>query len=594
MSARARKGRAVAFARDDSAPQRGRPDNVTGLYFEITPRCGRSYVLDYRDLRPRGMALGFASAIRRMTELGGPIGARPTLAAYAATGRMFCSYLMEAVPHIRSPAALRAAHVDGFEAWMTAGGKTRVHLFTRLSKIIQLLRNIDEHGEPSISDDLRERLQFTSDQRFVRPTPRDAYSPYVARQLRDAARADIAAIIRRLDGAPVIPCSRDIRQYADPVIDIIRKRGVIGYLDPAYRQLASAIRRQGGAPGELLKELHSRFYLNIHDLPPMLALLSLETGLEIECVKSLKADCLSSISRGAANVAYKKRRAHGAAHKTIRVRDGGSTTPGGLVRTIIKLTERSRRFSPSDSLWSYYHAGEFKCGILHPKITVDAWVRRHNIVDDDGGPLHLTLSRLRKTHKALWYLKSEGHMARFAVGHTPEIAAAHYADIPALRHLHEEAVADAFSEAVASAGPTVLTRREERQRIKAAARLKTPHKKLAVLQGGQDVWLASCSGFTDSPFGAKGDPCPTPFWGCLECANAVITERKLPAILAFLDFIETQRAAMSAPDWAAKFSRAHQRITSQVLPSFDSGVIAAVRKETINAPVLYLPPEARQ
>jgi intergrase/recombinase len=60
----------------------------------------------------------------------------------------------------------------------------------------------------------------------------------------------------------------------------------------------------------------------------------------------------------------------------------------------------------------------------------------------------LRLSQLRKTHKALWYLKTEGHMARFAVGHTAEIAARHYADIPSLRPLHEQTVADALEEAL--------------------------------------------------------------------------------------------------------------------------------------------------
>ncbi|MEZ5712866.1 MAG: hypothetical protein R3E11_09480 [Sphingobium sp.] len=79
---------------------------------------------------------------------------------------------------------------------------------------------------------------------------------------------------------------------------------------------------------------------------------------------------------------------------------------------------------------------------------------RHRIVDDDGKPLYLLLSRLRKTHKALWY-KTEGHMARFAVGHSREVAARHYADLPSLRPLHEATVADAFREAVDAAMPTI-------------------------------------------------------------------------------------------------------------------------------------------
>ncbi|MFX7961235.1 hypothetical protein ABTK60_20310, partial [Acinetobacter baumannii] len=75
----------------------------------------------------------------------------------------------------------------------------------------------------------------------------------------------------------------------------------------------------------------------------------------------------------------------------------------------------------------------------------------------------------------------------------------------------------------------------------------------ALLDGDQDVWLAACAGFQNSPFAEAGSPCPQPFWGCLECRNAVITARKLPAILAFLDFIEGERAGLSAADWSIKF-----------------------------------------
>ena len=89
-----------------------------------------------------------------------------------------------------------------------------------------------------------------------------------------------------------------------------------------------------------------------------------------------------------------------------------------------------------------------------------------------------------------------------------------------------------------------------------------------LLDGDQDVWLASCAGFYASPYGRPGEPCPQPFWGCLDCGNAVITARKLPAILAFLAFIEAEREGLAAADWRAKFGHIHARITNQVLPAF--------------------------
>ena len=75
-------------------------------------------------------------------------------------------------------------------------------------------------------------------------------------------------------------------------------------------------------------------------------------------------------------------------------------------------------------------------------------------------------------------------------------------------------------------------------------------------------------------------------------ANPVITARKLPAILAFLAFVEEQRCSLPASDWAAKFGRVHTRITVQVLPVFSDAVIAEARRQ-MGSERLYLPPEAR-
>ncbi len=170
--------------------------------------------------------------------------------------------------------------------------------------------------------------------------------------------------------------------------------------------------------------------------------------------------------------------------------------------------------------------------------------------------------------------------------------------MPALRPLHEATVAEAFREAVASAVmPTVLTPEQEatwRADPAHAPSLPGKHDPAVLLGGEQDVWLASCAGFHASPHGPAGAPCPLPFWGCLECPNAVITARKLPAILSFLDFIEDQRRALHAGDWAVKFGRAHARIKSDVLPAFEAAIVTEARQVLAAEPVpIYLPPEAR-
>jgi hypothetical protein len=120
-----------------------------------------------------------------------------------------------------------------------------------------------------------------------------------------------------------------------------------------------------------------------------------------------------------------------------------------------------------------------------------------------------------------------------------------------------------------------------------------PVEVIAFLDGAQDLWLASCGGFYASPFGTKGQPCPVPFWGCLDCGNAVITSRKLPALIAFLTFMVARRETLQAADWAAKFGRAHRRIAEQILPAFPAAVVAAARTVAESqAGLLHLPPEA--
>lgn len=74
----------------------------------------------------------------------------------------------------------------------------------------------------------------------------------------------------------------------------------------------------------------------------------------------------------------------------------------------------------------------------------------------------------------------------------------------------------------------------------------------------------------------------------------MITTRKLPAILSFLDFIEDQRKALSAGNWMIKFGRAYSRITNQILPAFAPAALLEAREALAQEPALiYLPPEAR-
>ena len=469
------------------------------------------------------------------------MGAASTIKQHLQAYWSFFAHLHEHARAVRGPADLRAEHLDGYDAALEASGRSSLFRHTLIAKPIIALRSIDVDRPGLLDAKLRDRLLYTSTGPVGRSRPRDAYSPFIVRQLRDAARSDVTAVLQRLRAGPVLEGDRALQDLTTAAHAIIAERGLLTEHDPEYGLLYHARWRRGLASKALATTLHAGHHLTAPDVIAFIVLISLETGMEVECVRTLEADCLRNPRAGTVEVAYLKRRAHGAEYKTIRVRDRGSTTPGGLIRKVVELTAAARRHYRGSSLWLHYKLGKLDHRVGHMRERTDAWTARHGVVDDEGQPLRLLLSRLRKTHKALWYLKTEGHMARFAVGHTREVAARHYADLPLLRPLHEAAVADAFTEAAAAAAPTVLPPEAEAG-WRAAPTLPRdaaagPDVE-ALLGGEQDVWLAACAGFYHSPFGVAGAPCPQPFWGCLDCGNAVITARKLPAILAFLTFIE--------------------------------------------------------
>lgn len=595
MTRRPRKGSSVRFTPTDGVAPAHAADPVRGLRFNIEARYGGTAEVNLVGERPRAIAVAFAGALRRQSQLGGSLGARSTIKQHLSAYLRFFAYLREHST-VKTPADLRTDDIDRYEDFLEAGGMTPIHRHTVLAKAILALRAIDADQPGLLDEGLRHRLSYTSAQPVGRSRPRDAYSPFVARQLRDAAREDIAKIFRRI-GNPLDAGDGDanIHRVTDEANARIALSGRLSSGDRTFKSLYFMRLRRGLPVSNLAEDLHARFHLRAIDIPPLLTFLSLETGLELECCKALTIDCLRNPGPGTIEIAYVKRRARGAEHKQIRVRDGGIGTPGGLVRKLIEVTAFTRQFLQSDCIWLFYHTGrkQLRAGIQYPEELVDRWSSSHRIVDDNAEQLHLVLSRLRKTHKALWYLKTEGHMARFAVGHTPEVAARHYADIPSLRPLHEATVAEAFSDVVVAAGPTVLAPANEDSWRQSDVPPKELEDRDSILRGDQDVWLAACSGFHSSPYAAPEAPCSQPFWGCLECRNAVITARKLPALVAFQQFIEEQRANLSASDWAMKFGRAYARIAGQVLPAFPESMVAAARSEA-KAHVFYLPPEARQ
>nr|WP_233279046.1 MULTISPECIES: hypothetical protein [Rhizobium/Agrobacterium group] len=528
---------------------------------------------------------------------------RRTLAGKVRHLRRFWRFLAETATTIERLDDVTVDLIDRYENWLLQQVMGQSQLRTVISSLIGLLRLAVEQDPNRFSHALATRLTWLGRGERAPRRPRDAYSSGITAAVRAAARNQVADAAKRLLRVDAVPPRRSdiedcpaLHSMYDDVVNILVRDGSILATDPVCERLKHSLQRRK-MPPLYIEPLHGQFHLTRFDVVGFLALLSLETGMEIECLAGLKADCLRNPSRGYVEIEYCKRRARGSEWKRLRVRDGGSSTPGGIIRQAIRLTERARKHTGADALWTWWCValGLRPHSVDHYNVV--AFVKHHQLTDDNGDPLRLELSRLRKTQKAERYLRTQGQLEDFAIGHTVAVAARHYADIPALRHIHEQTIADALREALDAAFKPTLLPPPMEEAIRAnpvsSGLPGPPDQTLALLDGEQDVWLASCAGFHSSPFARQGDACPTPFWGCLECANAVITTRKLPALIAFDTFIVAQRAVMDEGAWSVRFGRAHRRIVEQILPAFPEKVVADARAGAA-ANLIYLPPEANE
>jgi hypothetical protein len=299
-----RPGRRALFPEVLPDPEGEAATAIASLRFNVT-LADRSITIDLTTLSGRKtLAQALAGALWRACQVGGPAGSISTAAAYANALKFFWRYLDSATPSVTRLSHVSAACIDGFDVWMEERGLHPNHRLHRMSKVLNLFR-LAEAAEPGcLPPDASRRLMYTSDRPGVRARPRDAYGDDVATALRNAARADLTTLIGRFAETDRIPTLEDADRTKalavahERAMAVIDAEGVIGHRHPVFKQLYT-LRRESGLPNDrLIHDLHGRRHLLAADLVPLMVLLSLDTGLEIEAIKELRSDCLKNPSSG--------------------------------------------------------------------------------------------------------------------------------------------------------------------------------------------------------------------------------------------------------------------------------------------------------
>jgi hypothetical protein len=569
------------------------------LRIEVTFPNNRPAVVDWTREPQQRLLRALGAELAASCDVGQGTGSPHTLRNRARSCLLWARWLDSTEAMDMRVSDLLPRHLDGFESHLRESHPEFSRTpYARIADVVWVLRRLGEK-EHGLSPSMIRRLSYTSTGPIGSYYPRDAYSPHIVNQLRASARADVDDAVRRLtlQGPALLAQGRDPRTAGwDSDANVLWE---IRHHDGQFtrQMLAQAVGDQlanAHTPGRLAPLL----YPTSRDVFALLLLFCLESGMELEAARELTSDCLKNPNRGYVQIEYLKRRRHGQEWNVIRVRDGSPNSPGGLIRLALRLTSSVREATGAPALWQFRTKdGPLSAGLSPGTASKMArnFVSVHQLTDE-GRPVDLRLSRLRKTYKAAVYKTTGGKMSAFVQGHSPDIAAAHYADIPSLRRLHEQAVADGLQDALADAqAPTILTPEEEeafRQPPSNGTESPGPAdpKLPRFLTGESDLWLSSCRSFFDSPFGTKGKPCPVSFFACLGCSNAVITRGKLPAILSFLNHIESERTKTPAEEWAARFGKARQQILELIIPRFsEDDVLHARAVAESEASLIFLP-----
>lgn len=339
-----------------------------------------------------------------------------------------------------------------------------------------------------------------------------------------------------------------------------------------------------------IEKLVASFVPTTHQLTSFLFKLALMCDIDLGSLKELDRECLRNSEGGTIDIFYRKNR-NSKKLLSRTVKDGSLETPGGLIRAVLEITDLASQIlskhghQDARKLWlgvfrgSGVHACDFFDTKSHPWV---AFCDRNKITNDNGDVLDaIQPSRFRKTVKAVKYLRSGGDVNAIADDNSKNVARDHYANLPALAEMHDEAVASAFRRALSDCDHRVLpdlsNRESEAEQLSQATGFSVATC-LAVIDGEEDVWLAGCLDFSASPYGAKGEDCPTPFTECLHCPNSVFTARKLPNLLRFKGILSDRRTEVGDEEWAALYAEDWYRLTKQILPRFSEAQISGASK----------------
>lgn len=196
-------------------------------------------------------------------------------------------------------------------------------------------------------------------------------------------------------------------------------------------------------------------------------------------------------------------------------------------------------------------------------------IERHGLRADDGKPLRLNLSRLRKTLEHRLFDLSGGDLIATAsvMGHSPMVADTHY--LACTQQMRENATF------VGEALPGIYRAGED-------------GKKVAQILPGQSPTGRCKDPYQGDKAPKNGEPCDD-FFSCFACRSYAIvgSAEDLHRLFSFYFFLEREMHHARTEDWRSEFRHTMNLIDCFTADTFDPAMVAAARERARLVPLAF-------
>lgn len=578
-----------------------RPDpresaGVMGSVVHFHGEDGRRREFDIASLPLPGWheALATAWSIR----IGSSGGLRTLASAAGAWGTLarFIRFVAQLPQAPTTPSELTAEHVDVFRRFRsTAISAASAGVEVRQLGLLFEAAPLNRLVNPKALERLRPRVRGA-----MRPGV-SGYSDAELARITAAARADVRLLKSRLE-RPIVP--------SDTAVSIARETGQVR-TDGISAPLRASARQT----------IAERLFVTRDDLYPLLVLLIITTGWNLEVVKELPVAHRVIDGRAVEIELLKRRRGPGHWHHTATWEIGTPGqelhTPGGLYLLLHRLMEPARSFLETPAFWAVWHHQPDDQGrecrnpfakSLNASLKWERWVAHHGLAADaataiasssalgvDSRPLHLTANRLKTSIDVRRTRQLGGHLPSAARSNSTRVLFRNYlsGDRTTIDWA-QEVVSDAFADverAAYDAHRRALrnTGRTELRVVSSKSPRPGASPPAATEQPSDTAW-AACSDHEHHP--STGRRCAVSFLDCFHCGNCVVTPEHLPRLVSLLDALEERRVQLSDADWWKRYGPVWTAIRRDILPKFsDAQVFNAHRLRPADSLLDLVEPE---